>query len=299
MNPGDSIVHPVSGDAFRSLCNHVFWCNDRPLENPDFQHGDVVFCKIDEVWRLFRAVRRTRKRLVVVTGEGDKPVDAALWRRRPPNIAVWFGTNMEVQGRPSARGLPLGLGSCSGPRTLSCEEIREAPSVAGPRERLLFANFSPHSNESVRRSLLEWLRQPGQDWIDLTAHDAAGGKQAYARGLATHHFVLCPPGNGEDTHRFWEALYAGAVPVIRRSAAMSHFHEIPAVVTEDLRLIERGFLAEMAQRCKAGSPSPLLQLDHWRSHFEAARSFAMEQGPVSLAGWAAGWLAEALAVLRR
>jgi hypothetical protein len=33
-----------------------------------------------------------------------------------------------------------------------------------------------------------------------------------------HKFVLCMRGNGEDTHRFWETLYRGSVPVVKVSA---------------------------------------------------------------------------------
>lgn len=35
-------------------------------------------------------------------------------------------------------------------------------------------------------------------------------------------FVACPPGNGMDTHRFWESLYLGSLPIILKR------HEIPA-----------------------------------------------------------------------
>ena len=36
----------------------------------------------------------------------------------------------------------------------------------------------------------------------------------YLKDLATHRFCLCVRGNGLDTHRFWEALYLGVVPVV-------------------------------------------------------------------------------------
>ncbi len=38
----------------------------------------------------------------------------------------------------------------------------------------------------------------------------------YSR-LSEYKFWICPRGNGLDTHRAWEALYVGAVPVIKRS----------------------------------------------------------------------------------
>jgi hypothetical protein len=36
----------------------------------------------------------------------------------------------------------------------------------------------------------------------------------YLEELATFKFCLCIRGNGIDTHRFWEALYLGVIPVI-------------------------------------------------------------------------------------
>lgn len=36
----------------------------------------------------------------------------------------------------------------------------------------------------------------------------------YLEELASHRFCLCVRGNGLDTHRFWEALYLGVIPVI-------------------------------------------------------------------------------------
>lgn len=36
----------------------------------------------------------------------------------------------------------------------------------------------------------------------------------YLKELASHYFCLCIRGNGIDTHRFWEALYLGVIPVI-------------------------------------------------------------------------------------
>jgi hypothetical protein len=36
----------------------------------------------------------------------------------------------------------------------------------------------------------------------------------YLKELASHKFCLCIRGNGIDTHRFWESLYLGVIPVI-------------------------------------------------------------------------------------
>jgi hypothetical protein len=40
----------------------------------------------------------------------------------------------------------------------------------------------------------------------------------YSRIANNFKFVLCPRGNGLDTHRFWETLYRGSVPIVRVSS---------------------------------------------------------------------------------
>jgi hypothetical protein len=39
---------------------------------------------------------------------------------------------------------------------------------------------------------------------------------AYLIDLATHRYAICPIGNGADTHRFWECVYLGVVPIVLR-----------------------------------------------------------------------------------
>jgi hypothetical protein len=40
---------------------------------------------------------------------------------------------------------------------------------------------------------------------------------AFADLSSMYRFVACPRGNGIDTHRFWETLYRGSVPVVLKS----------------------------------------------------------------------------------
>ncbi len=36
----------------------------------------------------------------------------------------------------------------------------------------------------------------------------------FLKDMSSHRFALCVRGNGIDTHRFWEALYLGVIPVV-------------------------------------------------------------------------------------
>lgn len=291
-----SIDSPVNGDAFRGLCDHTFWCDAAPRENRALGQGDTVFCKIDEVWRLFRALRRTRKRIVLVTGEGDKPVDERIWAQKPPHISHWFGTNMFVND-PRATPIPLGLGNAEGTATLSWSLITQALKTPASRRRLLYANFSPHSNPSVREPLLRWLRAPDQRWITCDPYDRKG-KGGYLENLRTHHFVLCPPGNGEDTHRMWESLYCGAIPVVRKSVAMRNFRDLPILFVEDFSELSKDMLAgQLGSHPTPGCPEKLSPA-YWKLLMARAQQEAKDRGPAHVSEWLFAWLSEAIRMAR-
>lgn len=291
------MLTPVNSDAFRALCDHAFWHNAEPQENSQFRQGDVVFCKIDEVWRLFRALRRTRKRIVLVTGEGDKPVTPELWMQKPPQVFHWFGTNHFVDD-PAGTSLPLGLGNAGGTATLEWETLRGRADTE--RGRLLYANFRAGSNPEVRGPLLDWLAESPQAWITRESHGAGGGMKGYLKRLKDHHYVLCPPGNGEDTHRMWEALYAGAIPVVRESVAMREFRDLPIFFIKDLRsLREDDFRKNLQSRTGKELRLEKLEASYWRERLAEKRVAVRERGRLSLGEWMEGWTREARRMIRR
>jgi len=292
-------MKPVSSGAFRGLCDHVFWCNDAPRENTDFRHGDLVFCKIDEVWRLFRALRRTRKRIALVTGEGDKPVAPELLAQKPPHVHHWFGMNMFAED-PAATPIPLGLGEEGHPATLDWKDLAETARQPSVRTGLLYANFGTASNPVIREPLGAWLEKPAQQWITRHEHGGSSGKAAYLEVICSHHFVFCPPGNGEDTHRMWEALYAGAVPVVRESPAMRNFRDLPILMVPRLDEISEDLLRAYSQSGAIKNGSRIkLDLAFWADEFAKAKADAGEKGAVAPSEWVGAWGEEIGRVIRR
>lgn len=51
-------------------------------------------------------------------------------------------------------------------------------------------------------------------------------RRRFLRKLRRYPFVLCPQGNSPgDTHREWESLYAGSVPILERTPYLEKIHE--------------------------------------------------------------------------
>jgi hypothetical protein len=55
--------------------------------------------------------------------------------------------------------------------------------------------------------------------------------------LAKYKYCLCPEGNGVDTHRLWEALLLGSIPIVKNTAftrVIQHYTrgEIPMIIMD-------------------------------------------------------------------
>lgn len=93
--------------------------------------------------------------------------------------------------------------------------------------RILFGfNFS----NLMRKKLIIKLRK-----IDILDETAGWNSYIYRRILLNYMFVICPDGNGIDTHRFWEALYLKTIPIIKKNKISGFLKEknLPVIILED------------------------------------------------------------------
>jgi hypothetical protein len=88
----------------------------------------------------------------------------------------------------------------------------------------------------------------------------------YSRLSQQYEFIACPRGNGIDTHRFWESLYRGSVPVVKRSIWTEMIEELglPIVQLDSWEEIHQLDLeGEFSKHLD--NPRQALSPDYWRS----------------------------------
>ena len=113
-----------------------------------------------------------------------------------------------------------------------------------------------------------WSRQIENVFSTRVYVSAKITKQAYLTNITFARAVVCPPGNGLDTHRHWEALTAGAWAIVEDNghtqALLREYpslHLIPVLDAEDIHLTE----------IPEGLPPfhPLLLREFWRVLFQS------------------------------
>lgn len=278
----------VNSDRLIGLCDHVFWQDSFGVRQADneFRGGQAVFCKIDRVWECFGRLVRSGRRVVLVTGQGDYPIDASRLAEAPANVFAWFGSNA-LADDARVHPLPLGLGSEQSPVTLRAGEIAAGLEACRPRENWLYVNFRPDTNPQTRQPVYErFLSLSGESWVTFQPPATHGDNSSYLEALLTHRFVLAPPGNGIDTHRMWEALYAGAIPVVLRSSAMRAFRRLPILFVDDYSEVTLERLRE--EEIRIGSMDwdlDAMFLPYWREQILAARREVQRRPGLGLFEW--------------
>ncbi len=160
------------------------------------------------------------------------------WGNVPDCVSVWFAQNVDVQDE---RLIPIPIGLERDrwfPHLRKKETIITLPEVE--KTGLLYLNFNP-STHWKRLALYEQMGS--EAWCTVEPGHNGVGFLNYARQIKRHKFVLCPDGNGMDTHRTWETLYLGSYPVVERHVFTEEFAKIlPLLVVDDWREVTEQYL---------------------------------------------------------
>lgn len=95
----------------------------------------------------------------------------------------------------------------------------------------------------------------------------------YADISSQYRFIGAPRGNGIDTHRFWETLYRGGVPIVKGSVWSSHVKHLDIPVVE-IDSWSQNDLIQGILEAQTVSPSsirsiPQLWWPWWESYFKS------------------------------
>ena len=269
FSPNEVVRNYLSAEQFIKACD-VVWSTDRraaiPHSRAPVPAASIVYAKVDHVSGLFEALRRRRARVVLVTSESDDTVGPEV--SKPCQVSEWYSTNSR---HPGVCGLPLGLANSYCHITLKASSI--AGTLANPpaRRGWLYVNFRTQTNPAVREPTINYFSALGSDWVTLRHADVPLDQMV--QEVAAHRFALCPPGNGIDTHRMWEALYLKTIPIVLRDPALEGFRDLPILFVEKFSDLSREFLEQEYVRFEQSDWNwDKLFLPWWESRFRKSKA---------------------------
>ena len=206
----------ISGDLFKTNSSFAFTGSEnlRKSSLRNLAEAKVIFCKGDKASEFMAEYGNLISARVIIVGNSDEDFDEPF-SKIPRSVKRVLMQNMKFSD-PNYVPIPIGLENLS----LANNGFPELMDRIFPWEesisKVLVGPFSPTHSE--RLELIKLNSEPHLDFLSsrLEPHQ-------YARIAGTYKFVACPRGNGIDTHRLWETIYRGSIPVLTESNWLKNF----------------------------------------------------------------------------
>lgn len=235
----------ITGELVQDMCDMYIWPDFKRNVNPFFKdkHGKFLDIwklpentRLNNPYRIFldgeflpyigQRLNMMTNHFVLVIGNSDTNFNSEyLYLFENPLLEKIIAQNVNAE-HPRLFPLPIGLANSMWPHgrvdlveKISKENIQKDLGV--------YFYFSMHTNKGKRMDCYNKLKDRYEFGKELPYED-------FLRHLARHTFAICPEGNGIDTHRFWECIYLGVVPVCLSTVTTRYFSQfLPIVLVND------------------------------------------------------------------
>ena len=178
---------------------------------------------------------------VCVIGHSDYPIVDEISRRFDKVFCINKDSSSE-----NTYGLPLGItNDCDDSplhRVYGNREIMiEVHDEYLEKENLSYINFNISNYPTERQFIFDKFKN--ESWVKIgDVENSIEGRKKFLRDLRSSKFVFCPRGNGIDTHRIWESLYMGSIPIVKYENAHHLFTDLPILFIKEWSEISEDFL---------------------------------------------------------
>ena len=278
----------LQGDKFKEIVDFTYSPENKLPDDYDnllntfdlalLKDVNIVYTHMGYVDSLFSIIRRLKNRFVIVTHSCDCSVEPYGIRRPdgtrkvqdiysftiPDNVIKWYSKNINVVDS-RVESIPTGIENDrwfakinkKGKMLDICKQPKKIRNIA-------YINHSISTNPEERQLIYDLYGK--KEWV--TARHGKNGKDfdQYINDIYNHKFVFCPGGNGLDSHRKWECLYVGTIPIEKRIIDNQFYQDLPICFVDDWRDVTLSFLQTEYVRIKSATWNmDKLQFWYWKN----------------------------------
>jgi hypothetical protein len=199
----------------------------------------VMYAKTDEAIKMIEAGFKSPT--VVVSGDIDDPAVVSTAALDRPNLVRWFAQNLHTD-HPKAIAIPIGVDFHTleegtrrdwGPdqtAQIQNDHLMKVRAQDNYRSILVLMNFTIATNTTARQACHDALH----DKEFVTRLEAGTRRSDVWDAMSRSSFMVCPDGNGVDTHRLWECLALRCIPIVTRPPPPMErlYKKLPIVIVD-------------------------------------------------------------------
>jgi len=260
----NSISSPfISGGALASVCDFVI---NKESDLDAFVRHDrsshIVFCRSDLAHELSRLSLINGPRRTLIAGNSDH--DFTALTQLPHNgFESFYLQNSLISNGKNIFTLPIGIENLSIGINGLPNNLKVTKDWNSRSTKVMVGPFSPTHTERE-----ELLKVAERETKVFEVINVPLSPKRFAQEMNEYKFVACPRGNGIDTHRFWEALYRGSVPIVIASKWSKSLKYLDLPLIEVSNWAEAGnAIKEFANQSPPRLPGELksLWLPYWKN----------------------------------
>lgn len=158
----------------------------------------------------------------------------------PSNLIKWYGQNVDII-HEKIESIPIGLENSIWFKEIEKEQKILKKRIADKKcINLMYVCHNINTNPTERTEPYQIFKD--SSWVTLEYGVNGNNFDNYLDKIHSHKFVLCPEGNGIDTHRTWETLYVGSIPIEKRNLNNKFYSDLPICFIDKWSDISEDFL---------------------------------------------------------
>jgi len=237
----------IQGQKFEQIADMIFSPNEKVRDDYDkpkntfnlmeLKDGDIIYTHTMYVKQLSDLLKYLSGSLIIVSHNSDINVGEI---DIPNCVAKWYSQNVNYV-HPKLESIPIGI---ENDRWLKKVD-KKAIMLSQLRKNkyyynLVYMNHNISTNPIKRLNLYHQFENAS--WVTSERGKNGNDFAHYISQIYNHQFMICPEGNGMDTHRMWECLYMGCIPIVKRNTNITFYEDLPICVVDDWDEVTKPFL---------------------------------------------------------
>jgi hypothetical protein len=254
----------IKGDRFIEL-----------TENTNISYVKTDFFIFDRQFHFRGKLHPMKLTKYIISGHADHGITEEVFNKHQMKFDYWFSTNVEYRD-PKLICIPIGITNLL-PETAgesevhkilgnldAMEEVANEPKQER-KDKLAYMNITINTYPQERQLVYDLLHD--KSFITVAEHHCSlEGRREFLRQIRNHKFSICPRGRGIDTHRLWESLYMGTIPVTKRVIAYEQFADLPILFVDDWKEVTEEFLEKKYEEMHSKKWNiDKLKMSYWKN----------------------------------
>lgn len=236
--------------------NQLFNAITYKKTNFEISDESIIYCDSDLVSNLFKILKNYKdlKNITLVTSQSDTGINENIYSKKPNCITNWYSSNVEID-KLDLEPIPLGISNNFSKKNITENDFLNIPEFIDLSDKYMkmYVNFNVNTNIKERAPLYDLFKN--KEWC--TVENVGTDNKKYIETIKKYSFVLCPWGNGVETHRVWESLYLGSIPITKYHYTYKNCRDLPILFVNSYDEIN----LEMLESFKSKLKSDIFNLD--------------------------------------